>query len=578
MELPTTARLLAVVAPRAGWPRSTLIVAASLALFVACAWSGPRELPVRWAADGVVTVLFAVVGARLLDAGYTCGRWFVAAGALWAATTLHWAGPALGGLRWSAWALLWLTLGLGCLAYAGDRLRRPARRSSFVVSAAVGTVLLTVITVARVLAPRWPPGTLLADGFSTITMICWLTVLTRHARRLRRADAVLLLPVAATLAVTLAGVRLTLRGTDGVLLAPMDSPVALLVGLVPLSVLLAVVARRFAHASVAGLIGELPGPPTVEAVQAVLRRALQDDTATVLYRLPGEPGYVSADGLPAVVPSEQDGRLLVNAVDHGRVDLIATRHHHTGTVALVHVDAALRLHRDMVEAAVLACGPALAHARLQAVNRARLDELRASRAGAVAAAMGERQRLERDLHDGAQQGLLAVSARLGAARAVTHDLATLHAIDTAREHLRRALAELRRLTRGLYPAVLASEGLAAALESSADERTLDTDIDVPARRFDQAVEIAALVTIDELLTIAERHCGARRAVVRATADQRELRVRLWHDGRPAGGADSRVLIVTDRLRALNGDLTVRADPAGRPDRDGVLFEAAIPCE
>jgi signal transduction histidine kinase len=699
VDLPTPFRLRVALAPaRASWRRTAFIIAGSAVLFAVCAWPCLRNMPVRWALDGTVTVLYAVAGARLLDGGYSSGRWFVAGGVLWAVTAIRWTDTFATEVVWrGAWGLLWLILGLGCLAYAGDRLRLSAGRARFAVTAGVGTVLLAAITICTALAPRWPPGIPVAEGLSLVTGAAWMVVLTRHSRRLRRADLQLFLPVAIAVKIAGAAMLLTLVLSPDGTTATLDRPAALLVGLVPLAVVVSMIRRRFAHASVAGLLAELASPPTVEGVQAVLRQALHDDTATVLYRLPDVPGYVGADGLRADPPSDQDNRLLVHAVDISRAELATerlggwfdqptlpirvpgrpagrdapagptpkpVRAHglpgpdaqpagaapvgrpgglrladppapapagaggtHPGpaaagsvqvpgprtagpaggegnravadnhTVALVHVDAAMRIHREMVEAAVLTCGPALANARLQVVNRARLNELRTARTRAVEAALGERQRLERDLHDGAQQRLLAVSAQLGAARAVTDDPTTLRAIDDAREQLRTALAELRRLTRGLYPAVLASGGLAAALEASADERSMDVDLDVPGERFDKAVEIAALITIEELLTIAERHCDARRAVVGAAVDRGELRVRIWHDGHAANGAiDSWLMIVVDRLRALDGDLTVSypgdgrcaqggqnpPEPAGADaggvDAGGVVIMVRIPCE
>src|SRR6185437_4132888 len=146
--------------------------------------------------------------------------------------------------------------------------------------------------------------------------------------------------------------------------------------------------RCGARASVAGLLAGLPAVPTAEGVQQALRTALGDPTAAVYYRLPGAQGFVSSDGYQAVLPGG-GGRLVVPAGRPGDENSV-----------VLTVDGSLGLDAATLQAALVACRPALENAGLQAVLSSRLREVRESRARIVHTAIDERRRLARDLHDG----------------------------------------------------------------------------------------------------------------------------------------------------------------------------------
>jgi signal transduction histidine kinase len=205
------------------------------------------------------------------------------------------------------------------------------------------------------------------------------------------------------------------------------------------------------------------------------------------------------------------------------------------------------------------------------------DELLASRARIVSAADAERRRLERDLHDGAQQRFVALSIALRVLRTrlgpdPSPDVAA--GLDAADQELRAGIAELRELARGIHPAILADEGLAGALPALADRSAIPTAVlGVPDHRLPGPVEATAYFVASEALTNAARHSGASRATLEAGVVRGTLRLEVADDG--VGGArvsDGTGLPgLVDRVAALGGDLEVVSPPGG-----GTRISAAIP--
>lgn len=211
---------------------------------------------------------------------------------------------------------------------------------------------------------------------------------------------------------------------------------------------------------------------------------------------------------------------------------------------------------------------------------ARVEELATTRADAIAAHGAELRRIERDLHDGAQAQLVALSMRIGLAkRAYTRDPDTaLRLLDEAQEQAEKALTELRQVVRGIHPPILSDRGLVGAvralaassgLEVSVDEDGLSGGVRAPA-----AVEAAAYFVVAESLTNVAKYSGVLRAEVRFVRTRRGLRLRVADEGR--GGADesagSGLLGMRRRVAALDGTMTVTS-PAGGP----TVIEAELPC-
>ncbi len=217
----------------------------------------------------------------------------------------------------------------------------------------------------------------------------------------------------------------------------------------------------------------------------------------------------------------------------------------------------------------------------------RIDELAATRAGAVAAHGAELRRIERDLHDGAQAHLVALSMRRGLARrAYDHDPASGRALlDAAQDQAEEALAQLRHVVRGIHPPVLTDRGLVGAVRALAAGSGLEVSVTVhgtaggpgdsaDGARPPAAVEAAAYFAVAEGLTNAARHSGARRASVALERADGLLLVRIRDEGR--GGADENegtgLLGIRRRVAALDG--TVRlTSPVGGP----TVVEVELPC-
>ncbi len=263
--------------------------------------------------------------------------------------------------------------------------------------------------------------------------------------------------------------------------------------LLPAAFLLGLLRTRFFRtATVSRLIERLTLDP--RAVQEALAAALGDPTLRVVYWVGG--AYVDAGGRPAPAPGE--GRSRTELADVAALD-------HAG--APCH---APELLREATAAAALA----LANARLEVELRARLEALRASRARIVEAGDAERRRLGRDLHDGAQQRLVALMLELQLAReSWEHDPAgARELVDLAFANAQAAVGELRDLAAGIHPAVLSQRGLHAALETLANRSAVPLELaaELP-ERLPSAVETAAYFVVAEALTNVAKYAGASYA-------------------------------------------------------------------
>ena len=208
--------------------------------------------------------------------------------------------------------------------------------------------------------------------------------------------------------------------------------------------------------------------------------------------------------------------------------------------------------------------------------QARVAALEASRDRAVDSAEAERRRIERDLHDGAQQRLVALAMDLGMARAKleTDPAAATALVGEAHEEAKRALAELRDLARGIHPAVLADRGLDAAISALAARSPVPVGVDVATGRLPDPVESAAYFVVAEALTNAAKHARAAEISVRISRHRDLLIVEVIDDG--AGGADpargSGLRGLADRVAAVDGELTITSPPGGP-----TVIRAELPC-
>jgi signal transduction histidine kinase len=312
----------------------------------------------------------------------------------------------------------------------------------------------------------------------------------------------------------------------------------------------------------AALVSLEPGPPPGRLRDA-LAAALGDPALQLAFRMPGQGRYRDTSDQvvdPARLPA---GRMLTALDPSG------------GTVLILHEE--LRHEPDLVKVTATAAGLALEHSRLQAEVEAQLEQVRASRARIVQAGDAARRRLERDLHDGAQQRLVTLSLALGLARsrAAGADPELVSLIESAGKEAQEALIELRELARGIHPAVLTETGLAGGLQALVERSPVVTTIAaVPAGRLPAAVEATAYFVVSEALANVAKHAlaGSARVTIRQLAGR--LLVQVTDDGaggaRPDGGSGLRGL--ADRVASVGGVLLIDSPPGC-----GTRLEADIPC-
>jgi signal transduction histidine kinase len=201
--------------------------------------------------------------------------------------------------------------------------------------------------------------------------------------------------------------------------------------------------------------------------------------------------------------------------------------------------------------------------QLRAENTELLEDLRASRARIVAASDAERRRVERNIHDGAQQRLVAVAVKLRVLEEqAAGDDCLRGELATAGEHLRTALEELRELARGLHPAILTTEGLLPAIEQLAEHTDLPITISGHEERYPEAIELAAYFVACEALANVAKYAQAKHVDVEIKRDNGRLVLRIVDDG--VGGANpdsgSGLTGLEDRLAAIDGRLSVQSPP------------------
>ena len=302
-----------------------------------------------------------------------------------------------------------------------------------------------------------------------------------------------------------------------------------------------VVEAQRVRSSVSRLAVELAGAPA-GTLRDGLAAALGDPGLEVHYWLPGSNRFVTADGTPLAPPPAGNGRAVTPIARAGR------------TLAVVSHDAALLDGRELEHRIGSAARLAIDNERLRAEVLAQLQDLRGSRARIVEAGDSERRRLERNLHDGAQQRLLAVSYDLRVARAEAEkdgDRELSELASRATHEIDGALGELRELAEGIYPAILTEAGLAAAVASLADRAPLPVELgDLPPDRFAAAVERTAYYAVEEALHDAHAR-AASFASVSARQSRDLLVVSVEDDG---AGRERQLVHVADRVGALGGSV------------------------
>jgi signal transduction histidine kinase len=332
---------------------------------------------------------------------------------------------------------------------------------------------------------------------------------------------------------------------------------------VPLAFLAGLVRARIARLTVGELLVELRQSRAPGALREALARVLHDPSLEIAYWLPDQAVYVDVGGQAVELPTETDGRVMT-----------VLEHDGNKVAALIH-DVSLRDEPELVSAACTAAGIALENERLQADLRARLEELRGSRRRVIEAADAERQRLERNLHDGAQQRLATLSLELAMLEELLGSYPEARdLLEQAQNNLADSLDELRELAQGIHPAVLTDHGLGVALEALAKRSPVPVRVGVRLdERLPERIEVAAYYLITECLTNIAKYAQATEATVGVSREGDEVSIEVMDDG--VGGASrdrgSGLRGLADRVESLGGTLQL-SSPAGR----GTHVQAKIP--
>jgi signal transduction histidine kinase len=336
--------------------------------------------------------------------------------------------------------------------------------------------------------------------------------------------------------------------------------------LVPAALLWGLLGVRLRQSKVAALAVDLGRIGTPGSLINALRRALGDPSLEVAYWSRPASGYVSPAGERMELPTDDATRSVTKLAGDD-----------APLAALIH-DPALDEQRALVDGVAAVARLAIENERLHAEVRAQLEEVRASRERIVRAADEERRRVERNIHDGAQQRLVSLSLALTMAQAQMKEASPQAAatIAEAEHELKLAIGELRELARGIHPAILGEAGLSPALEALAERSPVPVRFRCAlSHRHSPLVEATAYFVAAEALTNVVKYASASSVELAAEEAEGWLHVTVADDG--VGGADpstgSGLRGLLDRVAAVGGRLSIESF-AGR----GTRLVAEIPCE
>jgi signal transduction histidine kinase len=480
------------------------------------------------------------------------------------------------------WLLAFVGIGLGAAALLG-RLRRAdgleRRQRETVV--AVGAVVAAIVCVDGCTQVLWPHGNIqiriavMGISFAAFPLAAGVAIVRYRLYDIEFVVNRTLVYVLLTALLAAAyGVTTLLLGTALGSGSAWTTAGATLVAAATFRPLRArvqdIVDRRFSRARyeaqrrIAEFLEELrAGRAAPEGIEALLRELVGDPRLELRFFLPHSQLYVDTRGIAAADPPEDLRQ--------------RTPIERAGTpVGIVLHQPPTPDQPDLLPRLVEAGGLAIEIARLRVELRRQLAEVEASRARIVAAGNEERRRIERDLHDGAQQRLVSIGLAM---RHAQHELAADspghvgQTLDGAVEELALAIEELRELARGLPPAQL-DAGLAPALTELAGHAPLPVEVRAGTMRFSPALEAAAYFVACEGLTNAVKHARASKVVLSAAQSNGSLIVSVADDGigGAARGEGSGLTGLTDRVAAQGGMLTVTSPPG-----EGTTLTAELPC-
>lgn len=537
------------------------LLPAAVAFGLFAEWASLRRGPFEGAAsssDVRLAALDFVVGLVLVGCGVVVWdrrpeSWI---GALLAATGLSWFLGTFAASGWpgfSEFGSVFVTLHRGplphaLLAYPSGRVMRRIERT-----AVAGLYGLSAVAVAAIT----PAGTFVTAGVLLGVAGDRYLRSTGPERRARSVAAAATTAFSAVLVVA-ATAQLAGAGT-GVERAVLWA-YEIVVLLIALTLTLDLLRRRWTKATVAGLVVDLGSLDEDAPLRGRLAAALGDPSLEIGYRVAGRDAYVDDSGRVLALPDAHSSRAAT-----------IVRENHEPVAALVH-DSAVLDDPQLLDSVAAAMRIAVANARLQSEVRSQLAEIERSRRRIVEAGDRQRQRLEHELHEGAERRLAEVSALLEqTGDGADADVTTL--LEETRAELGRAQAELKAFARGIHPRALTEGGLAAALPDLARSAPLPVELEVADARFPAHVEVAAYFVCSEALANIGKYAEASHAAIEVGLREATLVVSVEDDGR--GGASleagSGLRGLADRVEALGGRLELESPPG-----DGTRLLAELP--
>lgn len=526
-----------------------------IAVDLALAWSSvavalvvvgrPRSRPTAWL---LIATAITVLGADLEWAGSN-GLWTIGLvfEGLWAATLLQ---LVLKIFRDSSPLTRGVTAGAYLVAFGGQLI------GAFVASDPRDLLAVASYpTVAHAIDRMQELG---AAGLALLVLF----LILRHGYAIRgltrRSQSPLLLATATTTSVGLAWLGWVIA-TDAHARG-LETAARAVALTIPLSIAGGIAWSRLRRTRASELVVDLRREAET-TMRERLARALGDPTLDVAYRL-ADDRYVGADGRPIQLPDGNQQALTT--VTAGGEEI----------AVLIH-DPALLDDPALVESVRATAGLVLENERLAAQVRSRLAEVRRSRARIVEAADAERRRIERNLHDGAQQRLVTLSVGLALAASRADD-ASAEVLSRAQDEVEEAIGELRELARGIHPTLLREEGLATAVKALARRTPMPVTVQSSlSERLPAPVELAAYFVISEALTNVVKHASATRVTVKLTREATAAEIAVEDNG--VGGAritsESGLAGLRDRLEAIDATLSIQSEPGA-----GTTVRAVFPCE
>lgn len=402
------------------------------------------------------------------------------------------------------------------------------------------------------------------DLGALVLALVFVVLLLSRFFRAKGMDRIVITPVivAAVVSDLAAGAVVTglLVSANGDTLLTVESAVELVV---PVAFLISVIQRRIARGRIADLAVQLATPDPAKPVRDALRKALHDPQLDICYWMPASRAYVDGAGRPADPGHPGPGQLAIPMTGSDGVT----------PLAVLFADHSTVSDGPLLKGALSASRMALENARLQADLQAQLQETKASRARIMEASLAERRKLERNLHDGAQQHLLGLAARLGAIKVKAKDPDVIASMDHISAEILEVLGELRALAQGILPPVLEQSGIGAAVEGVIERLHLPVRLQACTGRLPPAIEATAYFVVSEALANTVKHAQAHSADVRICRADEVLIVEVSDDGR--GGADAAgtgLSALADRVASLGGQFGVTSTQG-----EGTRLTARIPC-